>query len=125
MRNIRSSKTKPENIFAKELRKRKIYFSRNVSSITGKPDFAFRKKKLLIFIDSCFWHKCPKHYIQPKSNLNYWLPKIKRNVERDKEVNRMLKKDGWRIVRIWEHELKKKIDHTVKKVEKIFSDSNE
>ena len=115
MQNMRSSKTNPEKQFAKELRKRKIYFAQNVSSIIGKPDFVFRKKKVIVFIDSCFWHKCPRHYIQPKSNLNYWRPKIARNVKRDKQVNRILKKEGWKVLRIWEHELKEGFEKSFKK----------
>ena len=106
MQHIRSANTKPELIIARELRKRKIYFSKHVSSIIGKPDFVFRKKKVVLFIDSCFWHKCPRHYIQPKSNLKYWIPKIDRNAERDKLVTKELQKKGWKVVRIWEHQIK-------------------
>ena len=116
MQRIRSKGTLPEKLLARELRKRKVYFSQHSSSLSGKPDFIFRKKNLLVFIDSCFWHKCPQHYIKPKSNLGYWLPKIKRNVRRDKTVNRELKKLGWRVLRIWEHELKKNQERCVNRI---------
>ena len=103
MQNIRSSKTLPENIIAAELKKRKIYFAQNVNSIFGRPDFVFRRKRVLVFIDSCFWHRCQYHYKQPKSNLEYWIPKISRNVERDKIVNKTLREMEWKVIRIWEH----------------------
>ena len=71
----------------------------------GKPDFVNFKKKVVIFVDGCFWHKCPKHYIEPKSNKYYWLPKLERNKIRAEEVNLAYKIIGWKVVRIWEHEL--------------------
>jgi DNA mismatch endonuclease (patch repair protein) len=68
-----------ELIIAKELRKRGLRFSRNSSTIEGKPDFVFRKEKLVLFLDSCFWHVCPYHHNIPKSNKKYWVRKLKRN----------------------------------------------
>ena len=105
MQNIRSVGTKPELLLAKELRKRKIYFAKNVKNIIGKPDFVFRTKKVAVFVDSDFWHAHPKRCIMPKSNRGYWDKKIERNHQRDKEVSRILKKSGWTIVRVWEHDL--------------------
>lgn len=91
MQNIRSADTKAELFVARELRKRGIYFAKNVKSIFGKPDFVFRRKKIVVFIDSDFWHGHPRRCIMPKSNRAYWNNKIKRNKERDKKVNRALK----------------------------------
>jgi DNA mismatch endonuclease (patch repair protein) len=71
----------------------------------GKPDFAFLTRRLAVFIDSCFWHGCPKHVRFPKSNAIYWRKKIHSNKRRDKSVTRALRKEGWTVVRIWEHEL--------------------
>lgn len=112
MQNIRSANTRAELFVARELRKRKIYFARNVKSIFGKPDFVFRRKKIVIFVDSDFWHGHPKRRVMPKSNRRYWNQKIKSNIERDKEVNEVLKKSGWLIIRIWEYDL----NHSCKKV---------
>lgn len=72
--------------------------------VEGKPDFAFLKKKIAIFADGCFWHGCPIHGTWPKSNSDFWRNKIKTNQKRDVDVTRQLKKAGWKIVRIWEHE---------------------
>ena len=72
----------------------------------GKPDFINWNKKITVFIDGCFWHKCPIHYKQPKSNKKYWLPKLERNVVRDKEITIAYKNIGWKVIRIWEHSLR-------------------
>jgi len=66
----------------------------------------FRKARIAVFIDGCFWHACQKHCRMPASNRDYWERKIGRNAERDKRVNRELRRRGWRVVRIWEHEIK-------------------
>lgn len=104
MSRIRGSKTSPE------LKIRKIMkllgFSYQPKGIYGKPDYANKKEKIIIFIDGCYWHKCSKHFIQPKTNKKFWMDKINKNVLRDRQVNKKLKKEGWRIIRVWEHDLK-------------------
>jgi DNA mismatch endonuclease (patch repair protein) len=74
----------------------------------GKPDFVFRKERLVVFVDGCFWHGCPAHATWPKQNAEFWRTKILGNRRRDLAVNRLLKKAGWRVVRIWEHALTRK-----------------
>jgi DNA mismatch endonuclease (patch repair protein) len=74
--------------------------------VPGRPDFAFRKHRLAIFVDGCFWHGCPAHCRMPQSNAAYWKRKIDGNILRDKELKRRLKLQGWRTLRFWEHELK-------------------
>lgn len=71
----------------------------------GRPDFVFKKERLVIFVDGCFWHACPKHGRKPGSNLDYWLSKLERNQARDIAINRELRRKGWRVLRIWEHAL--------------------
>ena len=75
--------------------------------LPGKPDFSFPKKKTVVFIDGCFWHGCPKCFIPPKSNVEYWEEKIANNKRRDRRVARQLRAKGWRVFRIWEHEIAK------------------
>lgn len=87
-------------------------------NIFGKPDFASKKLKISIFIDSCFWHKCSKHFRKPADNNLYWTKKINRNVERAKEVNAYLKKQGWKVIRFWEHDIKKNPTKCVFKIKK-------
>lgn len=71
----------------------------------GKPDFAFPKKRLAVFVDGCFWHGCPRHYKIPRGNRLFWSKKFSSNKARDRLVNRNLRKLGWRVIRIWEHDL--------------------
>jgi DNA mismatch endonuclease (patch repair protein) len=78
---------------------------RRHAKITGKPDFVFPKQRLAVFVDGCFWHACPAHGHQPKSNRKYWLAKFARNCQRDRMTNRTLRNTGWRVLRIWAHEL--------------------
>jgi DNA mismatch endonuclease (patch repair protein) len=71
----------------------------------GKPDFVFPKHRLVIFVDGCFWHVCPKHATYPASNEEFWRAKLARNRARDRLVTRSLKQRGWFVLRIWQHEL--------------------
>ena len=66
-------------------------------------DIAFTKQKIAIFVDGCFWHSCPQHGTMPKSNQDYWIPKLRENVERDLFTNRDLQASGWLVIRVWEH----------------------
>lgn len=116
MRNIRSAGTRPEKILARELRSKGIYFAKNVKTLPGKPDFVFRKRKVIVFVDSDFWHGHPKRFIRPKSNRSYWLPKIARNKRRDLEINLALRKAGWKVIRVWEYDLKKNIQKSLRRV---------
>lgn len=120
MSKIRSKDTKIEILFRKTLWKKGFRYKKNSSKYFGKPDLALPKHKTVIFIDSCFWHNCPKHGYLPKSNLRYWRKKIERNKERDKEVGKHYKKIGWKIFRIWEHEIKKNSEKAIQKVIKYL-----
>lgn len=80
---------------------------RRKAKLPGKPDFVFPQENLAVFVDGCFWHGCPKHLIWPKGNATFWRRKITRNRVRDQEVGRLLRARGWRVMRIWEHELKR------------------
>lgn len=116
MQNIRSANTTPERLVIRELRKLKIYFASHAKNIYGKPDFVFRKKKVVVFIDSDFWHGHPKRCIMPKSNCDYWVKKISRNRNRDKLVNKQLKSSGWKVIRLWEHDLKRNFPRCINKI---------
>ena len=107
MKAIKSTETKPEAKLRKELFKKGFRFRKHYGKY--KIDIAFPSKKVAIFVDGCFWHVCPKHGHIPKSNKKYWVPKLKKNIARDKKNNALLKKDGWKVIRLWEHELKTNI----------------
>lgn len=73
--------------------------------IRGKPDLAFQDQRLLLFVDGCYWHGCPKCYRRPSSHTDYWDAKVRGNRARDRKTAAQLKRDGWRVLRIWEHQL--------------------
>ena len=102
MSRIRSKNTKPELNHKAE----NLNLDYQPKGLFGNPDFVDWRKKIAVFIDGCFWHKCLIHYKNPKSNRRYWLPKLEKNVIRDKEINIAYKNLGWKVVRIWEHKLK-------------------
>lgn len=94
-----------ELALAQLLRAARITGWRRHVALFGRPDFTFRKKRLVVFVDGCFWHGCPKHLSIPKSNRNFWVNKMARNKTRDRQVTRALRLSGWHVIRIWEHEL--------------------
>lgn len=110
MSHIRSTNTKPEENVRKYLFSKGFRYRKNVKGLPGYPDIVLAKYKTVIFVNGCFWHKhdCPR-FVWPSSNEEYWIPKIKRNVERDKANQAELKAAGWNVIIIWECELKKKI----------------
>jgi len=117
MSKIRSKNTKPEILLRKCLwnlgyRGYRIHNK----DLPGKPDIVFTKKKIAIFIDGCFWHKCPLDFQEPKSNKKYWMEKIQLNVERDKKINEDLQTGGWVVVRIWEHMIKKEPEKAIDQI---------
>jgi DNA mismatch endonuclease (patch repair protein) len=107
MRKIKSDKTSPEILLQKLLRKEKIRFKKNCSALAGKPDIAFIDRKLVVFVDGEFWHgycwEAKKKKI--RANRAYWLPKIEKNILRDKQNNKKLKKEGWRVLRFWQQQI--------------------
>lgn len=112
MKAIRSQ-SKLENIFTKALWKKGYRFRKNSKTLFGKPDISIKKYKIVIFIDSCFWHVCPLHSNEPKSNQDYWKSKLLRNQQRDKKVNEYYRENCWHIKRIWEHEIKENFDKAI------------
>lgn len=69
-----------------------------------RADIVFTRRRIAVFIDGCFWHGCPEHFVPPKANADYWGPKIARNRERDSETSAALEREGWIVLRFWEHE---------------------
>ena len=89
------------------LKQNKITGWRRHLPLTGKPDFAFPRQKVAVFVDGCFWHGCPKCYTRPKTNRKFWDKKREDNMARDRRVNRQLRGQGWKVIRIWQHSLRK------------------
>ncbi|MBS2970386.1 very short patch repair endonuclease [Metabacillus sp. KIGAM252] len=118
MSKIRGKGTKLEEKVTKALWWRGIRFRKNVKGLRGTPDIAIKKYKIVIFIDSCFWHACEIHGNRPKKNVDFWNKKLDRNIERDMEVSEYYHKKEWHILRVWEHELKK--DTFPETIERIY-----
>ena len=104
MSRIRSKDTKPEKIIRSILHKLGFRFRINRKDLPGKPDIVLPKYKTVIFVHGCFWHQhegC-KYAVMPKSNTNYWKPKLTKNVDRDKLNVKRLNEIGWNVLTIWE-----------------------
>ncbi len=107
MSRIKSKNTKPELLVFRELRKRKIYFYKHYSKIPGKPDIALPRKKIAVFIDGEFWHGHNFSKLKKRLPNKYWMEKIAKNMDRDRKTRNKLRKNGWRILKIWAGDLKK------------------
>lgn len=120
MAAIRRTDTKPEVALRSALhsagyRFRKDYPLRLAGRLV-RPDIAFTRAKVAVFVDGCFWHCCPLHGRQPTSNTGYWSPKLQGNVDRDRLQTELLEANGWRVVRVWSHESTEYALHHVAKV---------
>lgn len=113
MSRIPSINTKIELMFKELLKGTHLRYQ---PKIYGNPDFGSKKKRIAVFIDGCFWHKCRKCYTEPKSNRRFWIPKINRNFERDKIINKELKKQNYKVIRFWEHQIKKNVSKCADKI---------
>ena len=120
MCNIRSKNSLVERIIMQELTRRHIYFAKHVKKLVGCPEIVFRRKKVIVFIDSDFWHMNPKKFIMPKTNVEYWKNKIARNQARDISVNKVLSESGWCVLRFWESEIKKDRISVIEKILKAI-----
>lgn len=121
MSHIKRRDTKTEIIFRKALWNIGIRGYRIDVNLPGRPDLFFPKYKIAVFIDGCFWHKCPTCYVEPKSNKVYWIPKIENNVRRDRENEKKLGEIGIQVIRYWQHEVEKNLESTVNDFIKKYS----
>jgi DNA mismatch endonuclease, patch repair protein len=107
MAAIRSSENERTELRLLQLfRRAKIAGWRRRQKVVGMPDFVFRVSKIAVFVDGCFWHGCPSCKRFPKSNQDFWRRKFAKNKRRDRAITQALQKEGWRVVRIWEHTLR-------------------
>ena len=109
MSNIQGRNTKPEIILRRRLWHAGLRYRVHVR-IPGSPDIVFRRQKIAVFVDGCFWHGCPIHYKRPTSNQPFWDNKLRENMERDERVDRSLIDDGWVVLHYWEHEINSSLE---------------
>lgn len=129
-RNMRSNKcrdTKPELLLRSELWKRGLRYRKNYKKLVGKPDIVFVGKKIAIFVDGKMWHgyDWENQKNDFKSHQDFWIPKIERNIARDKFVNQLLKNDGWTVLRFWDFEIKKHLSDCADKIENIYNEKKD
>lgn len=107
MSKIKRADTKPELLLRSIVWRMGLrYFVR--SKIGGNPDLVFSSARVAVFVDGCQWHCCPEHWVRPKSNTLFWDTKFKKNRIRDAKVNKLLRDEGWQVLRFWEHDVQKK-----------------
>jgi len=108
MRSNRSADTVPERALRSAVHALGLRFRANhrieAAGVHVRPDMVFTARRVCVFSDGCFWHRCPEHATDPKANSDYWAPKLLANVERDRRVDEALRSEGWTVIRVWEHE---------------------
>ncbi len=126
MQAVKSKDSEIELLLRKELWRRGLRYRKNCKAIFGKPDIVFIKKKVAVFCDSEFWHgydwENRKNDI--KSNREFWIPKIERNIARDREVNERLSSEGWIVLRFWGKEIQKETEKCVNEIIAVLSKRN-
>ena len=126
MSRIKGKNTKPEILVRKFLHKNGYRYRLHVKDMPGKPDIVLPKYKTVIFVNGCFWHghEGCKYFVVPKTRSEWWLHKINTNITNDKRATNNLQTDGWRIVTLWECELKKEhVEHTLNSLLHQLSES--
>ncbi|BAU83526.1 DNA mismatch endonuclease vsr [Streptomyces laurentii] len=107
MQAIRSRDTKPERLLRQLLHAQGLRYrvaAKPLPDLRRTADIVFRPAKVAVFIDGCYWHGCPEHYVAPKTNQGYWSGKVAGNIARDRDTDRRLADAGWTVLRFWEHE---------------------
>lgn len=124
MKRVKNKGSEIELLLQKELWSRGLRYRKNVKGITGKPDIAFIGKKIAVFCDSEFWHGYDWENRKKdfKSNTEFWIPKIERNIQRDIEVTRELETQGWIVIRFWGKEIKKNASGCADEIERIWKE---
>ena len=124
MSRVRAKNTSIEGRLADALRKQSLKgYRRNVRGVLGTPDFCWKRKKVVVFCDSSFWHGHNwRNQIKTiKTRKKFWIAKIETNIGRDRKINRRLRKEGWSVLRFWDFDINKNIDGCVAKINRVFS----
>ncbi len=121
MSRVRGAHTAPEKRLRHLLWSRGLRYRLHTKTPFGRPDLVFLRQQVAVFVDGCFWHGCPVHYVRPRTKNEFWSNKLSSNVERDRRQTLELENAGWRVVRLWEHEIFETPDKAVEKVERAVS----
>jgi DNA mismatch endonuclease (patch repair protein) len=122
MARIRGRDTTPEVLLRNALWHNGVRYRKNLRVLGIRPDIVFVKAKLAVFVDGCFWHGCPEHYVRPRSsNPAFWAAKLATNTERDERQMNRLEADGWRVIRVWEHQVRSGLKNVVQLITHTLS----
>lgn len=124
MSRIRGKNTLPERRLRSALWTAGLRYRLHVRILNCCPDIVFLGKKVAVFIDGCFWHGCPIHYVRPRTREPFWANKLVENVERDRLQTLALESNGWRVVRVWEHEVQSDLGIVVNRVRSALFDQH-
>lgn len=126
MRRIRSVDTKPEELVRKALWHQGLRgYRKHARTPAGRPDLVFPGPRVAVFIDGCFWHGCPEHYVRPRTRNEFWSSKLVENVERDRRQTLELEAAGWVVVRVWEHEVYEALPSIVQRISVAVRDGHD
>ncbi len=117
----RGNKSTEKAIRARMIRTRLSGWTVCNGQMPGKPDFVFEAARAVVFLDGCYWHGCPKCYRAPTSNTRYWSEKFQRNKRRDRAVGRLLRNEGWAVLRVWEHDIEADPQRVVTRIQKLVT----
>ena len=120
MAKIRGSDTAPEILLRQALWKVGLRYRLNRRVEGCRPDLVFSSRKIVVFVDGCFWHGCPLHYVKPRTRVEFWEEKLKSNTSRDSRQTRQLLEKGWIVLRYWEHEIKVNMEFVVNSIVSVY-----
>jgi DNA mismatch endonuclease (patch repair protein) len=116
MSRIRGKNTGPERRLRSALWKAGLRYLTHAETPLGRPDVVFPRRRIAVFIDGCFWHGCPQHYVRPRTRTDHWEGKLRENVDRDRQQTMALEALGWSVVRAWEHEVYESLEKVLSRI---------
>lgn len=116
MSRIRGRDTGPEQVLRRALWAAGMRYRLHSRTPVGRPDIVMKMRRVAIFIDGCFWHGCPEHYVRPRSRTAFWSAKLRENVARDIRQTAALTEQGWSVLRFWEHEVFTDVEGVVERI---------
>lgn len=120
MARIRGKDTGPEVALRQALWRSGLRYRLGMRIEGARPDLVFPGARLVVFVDGCFWHGCPLHYVRPRSREDFWALKLASNTDRDRRQTTLLRSRGWRVIRIWEHELERSLGQVVEEINTAY-----
>jgi len=119
MSRIRGRDTGPERLLRREVWRMGLRYRLQHRIGRTRPDLVFLGARVAVFVDGCFWHGCPEHYVSPRSSREFWGLKLQQNVTRDRDATSRLECDGWRVIRLWEHEVETDPRGSARRIERV------